>query len=145
MGSIVYDLSLGKKDAVIDYTYKDIKIDVKKTNSNRDIEVSKDFEAINNGIYNLFLFELGERIINPEFGNSLYKYLYEPINDGTAQAIGEEILNMFENWEPRVNILNILITPDEDANTYSVEITYNVPSLRGEQILSFNTALNARR
>lgn len=145
MASIIYDLSLTNKTVVNNYTYKDVTTDLSKTYNNRDISVSIDYQAIQNGINNMFLFIQGERILLPEFGNTIYKYLYEPINDSTAASIVNEIKDMFDKWEPRVEIKSVNVVPKPDQNTYLIQIIYSVPSLNNEQILQFNTALNIRR
>ena len=145
MASLNYDLSISNGTITRNYTYKDVKVDVADKPNNRDIEDNLDYQAIEGGIFNLFLFNQGERIINPEFGNSLYKYLYEPISELTARKIGEEINLMFTRWEPRVKIEAINIEQDPDQNQYNVEVQYTVPSLQGGSIKTFNTAVNARR
>ncbi len=146
MGSLVFDLSIKEKDKLNNnYLYKDLKLDSEITENKRDVKVSLDYQAINNGIFNMFLFNQGERILLPEFGNSLYRYLYEPINEHTARKITNEIELMFQRWEPRVEIDRIDIEPRPDENTYIVSIHYSVPSLNSQKILNFNVAINARR
>lgn len=145
MGSLNYNLNISQNSIIRNYTYKDLKIDISTNTNNRDIHDNTDYAAIEGGIYNLFLFSQGERIINPEFGNTLYKYLYEPISDLTATKLGEEINNMFARWEPRVNIQLINIIPKPDENTYEIIINYNVPSLGNSTIKTFNVSINARR
>lgn len=144
MPSLVFDLNLDKKDISKQWTYKDADTAFTIDRTSRNINAYEDIEAIESSIYNMFLFAKGERIIQPEFGNSLYIYLYEPISDLTAKRIGQGIFDMFEKWEPRVNIVNIVVTPFYDQNTYSVEVDYTVPTL-SDQVIKFNYAMNARR
>lgn len=145
MGSVNINLSLTEKSLTKDFVFKDVKTDLIVNANNRDIQISKDYNAVNNGIYNMFLFDVGERILLPEFGNSIYKYLYEPITDITAGLISDEIFEMFRKWEPRVKIQRIHVTPNPDQNIYSVLILYTVPALDPSQTLKFNIAVNARR
>jgi phage baseplate assembly protein W len=142
MSSLNIDLSLSTADSLKTYTYRDIDPEFTLNSTTNDIVVNDDYLAIEGGIYNLFNFKQGERIINPEFGNSLYKYLYEPINDLTAKKIGNEIYTMFEKWEPRVLINDIKINPNTDQNTYYITILYSVPSLGDGVIKNFNVAIN---
>lgn len=144
--SLIFDLSLGEKDIHKSWTFKDIlsdpdlEIDIK----NRDMKVALDHIAVQNSINNMFLFAKGERIILPEFGNSLYEYLYEPVNDITARKIARGILDMFERWEPRVTIINIFVDAIPDQNTFLIEVEYTIPSL-GNDTLVFKTSVNKRR
>jgi phage baseplate assembly protein W len=145
MAAVVFDLSLGEKTIHKEWIFKDIKTsDFTSDKKNRNIKVAVDYEAIQNSINNMFLFAKGERIIQPEFGNSLYEYLYEPVNELTAKKLGQAILSMFEKWEPRVVISNIFIDPLPDENTFYVEVEYSVPSI-GNETLKFDTAVNQRR
>ncbi len=144
MSSLNIDLSIATTSENKSYTYRDLDVSFQINPITKDIDVSDDYSAIENGIYNLFLFKQGERIINPEFGNSLYKYLYEPINELTANKIGNEIYSMFDRWEPRVKINDIKITMDMDRNTYYIAILYSIPSLAGNVPKIFNVAINAR-
>lgn len=144
MGSLIFDASSHDVTVEKDYTFKDVKVDFEIDVKNREIADNKDVIAIEGGIFNMFLFDQGERIIQPEFGNSIYKYLYEPINKFTAENIINEIRLMFERWEPRVNILDITAEPFEDENTIYIKVFYNVPAL-GDAVLTFEASINARR
>jgi phage baseplate assembly protein W len=145
MGSLLYNFSTVNKSVTKDYTFKDLALDVYQTQNNRDVKASLDFSAVQNGIENMFLFLPGERVLLPSFGNNLYKYVYEPINDITAGRLREEVIKMFSDWEPRVNIVDIRVIPDEDHNLYHVVIQYSVPSLGKRNILNWNKSINMRR
>ena len=144
MGSLVLNLQLDQKDVSKQWTYKDMDSSLTIDETKRNVNTAKDIDAVENSIYNMFLFAKGERIINPEFGNNLYQFLYEPINNITAKRIGQAINDMFERWEPRVVIEELIVTPYEDENTYVVEINYVIPTLHN-QLLNFTYAVNARR
>ena len=144
MASLNIDLSIATNTTSTEYTYRDIKPEFTINPTTNDIDVNDDYAAIEGGIYNMFLFKQGERKINPEFGNSLYKYLYEGVTDLTANKIGNEIYTMFDRWEPRVKINDIKITPDTDNNTYYIAILYSIPSLKDGAIKVFNVSVRAR-
>jgi len=70
--------------------------------------------------------------------------VYEPITDLTATKLSREILNMFERWEPRVEIGDLIITPFPDDNMYHVQVIYTVPSVSDGK-LTFDYSINVRR
>ena len=144
MANLTFDLALSDESINKDWQFKDLSIDIRTTKDGKDIEVSKDISAIQNGITNMFMFIQGERILNPDFGNSIYKYIYEPITDVVASKIKHEIELMFNMWEPRVTITYINVIPDEDHNTFNIEVIYEIPSLSVGG-LSYKTALESRR
>lgn len=142
MSSLKIDLSITTND-LSTYVYRDIAPEFTINQTAKDINSNDDYTAIEGGIVNLFTFKRGQRIINPEFGNSLDQYLYESVNDLTANKIGNEIYNMFDKWEPRVQITNISIAPKPDDNSYFISISYTVPTLSKKIIKLFNVAISA--
>ena len=143
--NLVLDYSLTQQSIIKPYTFKDLAMDMISDDFNRDIKTSIDIDAIQNGINNMFVFLQGERILLPDFGNSIYKYLYEPVSDFIAERIGEEVKRMFDKWEPRVTIKAINITPDAENNTYYLQVLYIIPALDKEKLINYSKALNQRR
>lgn len=141
--SLIFNLSYGTNSLVKKYTFKDIKVDINTTNDNLDIGTSIDINAVQNSIQNIFLFSQGERILNPAFGNSLYKYLYSPINDITSQKIGAEVINLITRWEPRISIIEVIVEPFPDEHTYNIQVIYSIPRLN-TGTLNFEMAVTQR-
>lgn len=44
-----------------------------------------DADCIKTSLTNLFNYRLGQEVLEPEYGNDLYRYLYEPMNKYTAR------------------------------------------------------------
>ena len=85
---------------------------------------------------NIFTWTPGERILNPEFGNRLREYLYQGIIPETSEQIVAEIRHCVSEWEPRVNITDVVdvsTTDDHEDNTIHLEIRYTIPELSDEQ------------
>lgn len=143
MGSIIFNAGFALEKTDKGYKYKDIFMPIKKDSNDRDLDQSLDLDAIRNGIQNLFNWHPGERVLLPEFGIDLKRWLYEPINEITAKNITLSIKNAFELWEPRVKILNVTVTPLPDDNQYNVEISYDIPALV-TKTLGFNTLLSRK-
>ncbi|HPM74195.1 MAG TPA: GPW/gp25 family protein [Saccharofermentans sp.] len=137
MGSFVLDLSneLNRRSTVKNWVFKDVASDFEALP--KDIKDNVDRAAIQGGIRNMFSWRRGERIIKPEFGNTLLRFVHEPINDLNGKAIAKEIRYMFDRWEPRVNILKINVYAFPEDNMYQVEVFYTIPKLDNET-LTFN-------
>jgi phage baseplate assembly protein W len=91
-------------------------------------------KAVQNSIDNIFSWTPGERILNPEFGNKLYKYLYEGITPYNEELIVAEIKNCVLRWEPRVTITkvtNVSNISDTEDNAIILNIEYNIKGLEG--------------
>ena len=74
-----------------------------------------DKRAVESALNNIFRFRMGEEILEPMFGNDLYRYLYEPMNKYTAEKISRTIKQMIGTWEPRISIIDIPIVGIEDT------------------------------
>jgi len=126
MSNINFNVALGGQSHK-DYKFRDATFQI--SHENRDISDARDLNAIRQGIYNLFHWTPGQRIILPEFPGNLLRFRYEQISNTTTQNIYNEIIRMFEEWEPRVSIEKIDVTPVEDQHLYLIYIEYSVPSL----------------
>ena len=92
--------------------------------------------AIKNSLHNIFSWTPGERILNPEFGSNLRKLLYEGITDFNQEQIIAEIRHSVSQWEPRVqidNIVKLTDIDDKENNTVHLRIIYSIPTLTTEQ------------
>ncbi len=92
--------------------------------------------AIKQSLHNIFTWIPGERILNPEFGSKLRKYLYEGITNQNKELIMAEIQKCITQWEPRVQLVRVVDTStvnDTENNTVKIDIIYIIPSLSFEQ------------
>ncbi len=130
------------------YTYKDLSLDLKLYNieaggyqppiPGADIKVSYDISAIANSLSNLFNTLPGQRFLFPEYGLSLYRYLFEPITKFNAQAIGSFIYRSVKTYEPRVTPRHVNVTPDPDNNIYYITIALEIPELNTTTEIGFD-------
>lgn len=106
--------------------------EVGKYKVQKDVNV----KAVQNSLHNIFTWRLGERILLPQFGNSLYKYLYEGILPHNVEQIIAEIKAVTSIWEPRIRIIDIINAStinDTEDNTVLLDIVYVIPGLSEEQ------------
>ena len=141
MSSIVLDFSQYNKSNVKDWIFKDYHNPLAVLPGSSDIRVSKDYAAIENSISNIFLFSRGENIVFPNFGNSLYKYVYQPITAETVDAIRNEIMTIFRVWEPRVKVVTLDVIPVQDENVIYIQMVYTVPTINQDKTLTFNVGI----
>lgn len=88
--------------------------------------------AIRNSLDNIFSWTPGERVLNPEFGTNLRKLLYEGITDFNVEQIVAEIKHAVAQWEPRVQVANIVdvsTVEDNENNTVHLKVIYTIPGL----------------
>jgi phage baseplate assembly protein W len=83
-------------------------------------------DQVRNNLINLMLTNKGERIENPEFGSDVRRFLFEFITSENLENLRVLIINSIETFIPEINITNIVITPDEDLNTVTLKIEYQL-------------------
>lgn len=143
---------IDEKSLAKNYLYKDISFDLEPSYSynnqlNRneqlkDVQAVFDLEAIKNSISNAFLTSPGQKILNPNFGIDMRRYLFEPIDDFTAESIRSDIERKLPRSEPRIKVSNVRVTANEDLQEYDVTMEIDVPSL-GVKGVSIKSKLNS--
>ena len=68
----------------------------------------------------------GEKFFDEDFGSNITASLFENIDDISADLIVDEITNSINNYEPRVDLIDVQAFPDFDNNSFDVIITYNI-------------------
>lgn len=113
--------------------YSDVQLDFPE-NLNKDIKLLTDEEAIRNSIVNLFSTMPGQKLLNPEYGLNLQRFVFEPITDTNARMMGEIIMEGVRKYEPRVSVQNIDIKKFEEDHSYGISFSIVFPSLSNKKI-----------
>ena len=96
--------------------FKDVSMTFKYNPLNGDLIALKNANAIARSLKNIVLTGRGEKFFDPEFGSRVSESLFETLDEVTALAIQEEIEYSIVNYEPRVNLLNVIVQPNFDNN-----------------------------
>lgn len=122
-------------------TYTDLKLDIELAKSvgsglrpslAKDVIVSEDIQAIRNSIYNIFSTKNGQKLLNPTFGSSLEQYLFENVSPVMGQLIGDNILNALQEYEPRVEVLKVIVVPKPENNQYDIKVYFRFIDINNE-------------
>ena len=88
---------------------------------------STTIEAVKNNIRNLVNTHQGERLMQPNLGLSLRRFLFEQLNNETFGLIQNEIMDTFSFWLPFVEIKDIEVSNKSiDDNNIVIDITFNI-------------------
>lgn len=117
--------------------YSDLDLDFTANPITGDVLKKIDDSAIAASIFNLLNTSHYERLFNPDLGCNLKKYLFEPIDDVTTSNIQEEIRRTIQNFEPRVELLDLVVNPYPDDNGYDVSIKVIVKNSTAPITISF--------
>ena len=106
--------------------FKDISMSFETNPLNDDLIALKNSSAIARSIRNIVFTQPGEKFFNPEFGSRVSESLFEIVDEVSTIAIRDEIRCSIINYEPRVNLLDVLVNPNPDENEMNVTIKYEI-------------------
>jgi phage baseplate assembly protein W len=106
--------------------FKDISASFQVNPLTYDLIAIKNETAIARSVRNLVLTAQGERFFNPILGSKVSRLLFENVDEITASAIQEEIKTTINNFEPRVNLLSVEVSPDYDNGEFNVTVRYEI-------------------
>jgi len=106
--------------------FKDISMSFESNPLTEDLIAIKNETAIARSIRNIVFTLPGEKFFNPSFGSDISGSLFENIDDITGGVIEDQIRQSINNYEPRVNLMEVRTNPNFDNNAFDVTITYEV-------------------
>lgn len=127
-----------KEETFDGVVYTDLHLDLKmavavgtgiSSGVSNDIEVSFDEAAIQNSLYNIIYTKPGQKVLDPEFGTELHKFLFEPVSEARGDVIGHYLLDKISRFEPRIAVSQIDVKVDYDENLYNINVFYTIPSI----------------
>ena len=114
----------------ISRAFKDISLSFKRHPVTNDIGMLKNADAIKRSVRNLVQTIPNERFFNSTIGSDVRNLLFENvpgfIDFGTASIIEKQIITTIENYEPRVDNLEVNVDPRPDQNEYEVIVIFDI-------------------
>jgi len=89
----------------------------------------KDSRSIKSSLQNLFSTSYGERLFQPQIGNSLRSLLFEPIDSITTFEVRDRILETIRKYEPRISNVIVDVVANPNQNQYEVTVEYTIQAL----------------
>ena len=106
--------------------FKDISMTFQANPLNEDLIALKNANAIARSVRNIVFTTPGEKFFDPSFGSRITESLFENIDEITASVIIDEIRESIENYEPRVELMDVKAFPNYDNNAFDVTIVYEI-------------------
>jgi len=101
------------------------------------LSMKQDADAIVRSVRHLLLTNHYERPFHPEIGSNLSAQLFEPMTYATSLRIKSDIIEAIDNFEPRVSLTNIEVTPNEAENAYYVSLRFFIINEEVERQTTF--------
>ena len=106
--------------------FKDISMSFQANPLSNDLIALKNENAIARSVKNIVFTLPGEKFFDEVFGSRITASLFENINDVTASIIVDEITQSINQYEPRVELIEVKAFPNYDNNTFDVMIVYEI-------------------
>ena len=113
----------------ISRAFKDISLSFTKHPVTNDVTVLKNEDAIKKSVVNLCRTRINERFFNDLLGTSIEDSLFETNLNDIASFLEREIATLLKNFEPRINLINVIVDSVVDSYELQIRIEYEITGL----------------
>jgi len=106
--------------------FKDISLSFKRHPVTNDILALTNEDAIKRSVRNLVETINEERFFNPLIGSQVKESLFELPDNGLKATLKTQIENSILNFEPRVNLTDVIVDHPNDTNDLQVIVSYDI-------------------
>lgn len=99
-----------------------------RINSNGRVVVSSYEDDIRESIRIIIMTRPGERQMRPEFGCGAHDLVFDSINDITMRQVETTVFDALLEFEPRIEVLEVLVSEAADRGQLLISIDYRVRS-----------------
>jgi phage baseplate assembly protein W len=82
--------------------------------------------AVRQSIKNIIMTNLGERLFQSRIGSDIYRSLFEPLDQVTANIIVQAVKSSIKYNEPRAKVLEVGVFKTSDENAVMVKIVFSL-------------------
>jgi len=112
--------------ALIERIYSDLTTPFYINSNTLDVVTEINEDAVKASIKNIILTDRGERLFNPIMGGNIRALLFEQMSPQTESLVRDYVEEAINNFEPRANLIDVIVTVLEEANAYAVTIVFSV-------------------
>lgn len=115
--------------------FSDLDINLSKTSGVSDILRYVHEDSVKSSIRNIVLTNKTERFFNANFGCDVRKMLFELMDPTTESTIKNLITIAIENFEPRAQLIEVVVSAQEELNAYTVTVVFDTINSTEHQTL----------
>jgi uncharacterized protein len=79
----------------------------------------------------------GERVMRPTFGCNLKSLAFAPMNEATLQLARHYVEEGLGQWEPRIEVIEVLVEPDHRRGELRLHVTYRLKATQDVRSLVY--------
>ena len=110
----------------ISRAFKDISLSFKPHPVTNDLQVLKNADAIRRSVRNIVQTIPTERFFNSLLGSDVQKSLFEFVDFGTASTIRQQVAIALDNFEPRIENVDVSVDPQPEDNNFDVTVIFDI-------------------
>lgn len=108
------------------YDYSDLDLDFLPHPTTKDVVKKVGPDAVKRSIRNLILTNFYDRPFQSYIGSNAQKILFDNASPLSSNFLKDAIIQVIENYEPRVKVNNVRVKFDIDNNGYNATIEFVV-------------------
>jgi phage baseplate assembly protein W len=117
--------------------YRDLDLNFIVHPVKKDINKNVNEMAVINSIKNIVLTNRFEKPFDPDFGSDVRRLLFENLDTITASVLEREIETCITNYEPRVILNGVSVSPDFENNSFKVDMQFSIQNTSEPVTISF--------
>jgi phage baseplate assembly protein W len=94
------------------------------------VNLSSDVKDIEESLQILLSTDLGERVMQPNYGCDLQPYLFDPLNATLIGYLKDRVRNAILFYEPRIQVISVDVTALDSAELWAgrfrITVTYDI-------------------
>tara|TARA_B100000123_G_scaffold216088_1_gene164532 strand:+ start:244 stop:633 length:390 start_codon:yes stop_codon:yes gene_type:complete len=106
--------------------FSDISLSFEANPVTGDIVKVKDDISVKQSIKTLILTEYFEVPFQKSKGTKIRKILFELMDEESTELLRKEIIRIIQTYEPRANLMDVIIEPVPDGNKYLIKIIFSM-------------------
>ena len=106
--------------------YSDLDLFFGMNNSDKDVNIIYDVQAVKRSIRNLVLTNQYEKPFHPEIYSGVRGMLFELMTPTTAVIVARQVEDVIVNFEPRARLVGVTAYPDLDRNAYEISVEFYI-------------------
>ena len=110
----------------ISRAFKDITLSFEVHPITKDLPILKNENAIRRSVRNIVETIPTERFFNSLLGSEVKSSLFGFVDFGTASVIQSQIETAIDNFEPRVNNVQVQVNPTPEQNSFEVTVLFDI-------------------
>ena len=112
--------------------FKDINLSFKRHPVTNDVITINDEDAIKRSVKNIIFTILGEKPFMPQFGSVIGESLFDLDTNLNEVRITDEIRTSLVNFEPRIDIVDVVVQVYPDSNEMNCVVEYEIVGMTAE-------------